>query len=189
MNLKTSARSFRSTLAAFARPAHRPSAGFTLVEILIVVIILGILAGILFPAFSNATLVARENTLREDLRYMRSQILAARIQHRDVNPGYPNGNTGAAPTSAAFLDQMTQYTDENYNLSAAPNPAYSYGPYLKQLPPNPLTGATGVWIVTGQNMPAPDASQPFAWIYNPEIQKFIINQPGSDAQGKPYASY
>jgi prepilin-type N-terminal cleavage/methylation domain-containing protein len=162
---------------------------FTLIEILIVVIILGILAGILFPQFSNASLLARENTLREDLRFMRTQIQTFRIQHGDVSPGYPNGNVSAAPTESDFTDHMLKYTDDQCRVSAAANPAYNYGPYLKQMPANPLTGATGVWVVTGAAMPAPDATQPYGWIYNPETQKFIVNQPGNDAQGKPYAGY
>ena len=152
-------------------------------------VILGILAGILFPQFSNASLLARENTLREDLRFMRSQILTFRIQHGDVSPGYPNGNARATPTEADFVDHMLKYSDDQFRLSATANPAYNYGPYLKQMPANPLTGATGVWVVTGPTIPAPDASQPYGWIYNPETQKFIVNQPGNDAQGKPYASY
>ena len=38
--------------------------GFTLVELLIVVVILGILATIVIPQFSNASQQARENTSR-----------------------------------------------------------------------------------------------------------------------------
>ena len=47
---------------------------FTLVEILIVVIILGILASIVVPNFSNASHQARENMLKKNLYMLRSQI-------------------------------------------------------------------------------------------------------------------
>src|SRR3954451_14381304 len=110
---------------------YRPKrSAFTLIEILIVVIILGILAGIVIPQFSNASHVTRENTMREDLRYMRTQIMAFRLQHRDVCPGYPGGNTAASPASDVFVDQMTKFSDESFGTSSTPNPAFPYGPYL-----------------------------------------------------------
>jgi prepilin-type N-terminal cleavage/methylation domain-containing protein len=165
------------------------SAGFTLIEILIVVIILGIVAGIVIPQFSNASLVARENTLKEDLRYMRTQIMAFKLQHRDIVPGYPGGNAGGTPTAADFIQQMTQFSDESFNLSPNQDPLLPYGPYLSSLPRNPINGVAGVWVVNGPLMQSPDAGQPFAWIYNPQLQKFIVNLPGADADGKPYADY
>ena len=47
---------------------------FTLVEILIVVVILGILAAIVLPKFSNASAIARASMLADDLRVIRMQV-------------------------------------------------------------------------------------------------------------------
>ena len=48
--------------------------GFTLVEILIVVVILGVLAAIVIPQFGDANDEARETALLGNLRIMRQQI-------------------------------------------------------------------------------------------------------------------
>src|SRR6266566_5062226 len=85
--------------------------GFTLIEVLIVVVILGIMATIVIPQFSNATKEARENTLKDCLRYLRVQVQVYKAQHRDIAPGYPGGNNGAAATEQDFIDQMTKFTD------------------------------------------------------------------------------
>src|SRR5207237_3761058 len=60
--------------------------GFTLVEILIVVIILGILAAIVIPQFANASQDARESALLSQLQTLRSQIELYKLQHKDVLP-------------------------------------------------------------------------------------------------------
>src|SRR5436309_15994207 len=60
--------------------------GFTLVEILIVVIILGILAAIVIPQFTNASQDARESALLSQLQTLRSQIELYKLQHKDVLP-------------------------------------------------------------------------------------------------------
>ena len=70
--------------------------GFTLVEILIVVVILGILAAIVIPQFSNASQEASINRVRADLQTMRSQIELYKIQH-----------LGTRPTLLGFATQMT----------------------------------------------------------------------------------
>src|SRR5260370_37423437 len=60
--------------------------GFTLVEILIVVIILGILAAIVIPQFSNASTDARKASLLSQLQTLRSHIQLFKLHHNDVRP-------------------------------------------------------------------------------------------------------
>src|SRR3954470_16048286 len=108
--------------------------GFTLVEILIVVIILGILAAIVIPQFTNASQDARESSLLSQLQTLRSQIELYKLQHRDVLPNL----VGAAP---ACWDPLTTKTDADGVLSAAPD---AFGPYMQSAPINPINGVSDV---------------------------------------------
>jgi general secretion pathway protein G len=161
---------------------------FTLVEILIVLIILGILATIVIPQFSSASQQARENTLRDDLRFMRTQIGVFKAQHRDTPPGYPGGVITAAPSAADFMAQMTMFSDVNCNTNANGTTVFKFGPYLSKMPANPLNNLDTVLIVAnGAAIPAPDDST--GWIYKPQTQEFHANSTGNDLGGVPYFSY
>jgi prepilin-type N-terminal cleavage/methylation domain-containing protein len=177
----------RTTRSAAA--ARRATAGFTLIEILIVVVILGILAGLAIPQLSSATSESRQAMLKDELRFLRNQIVVYRAQHRDVAAGYPGGNTAAAPTEAAFVDHLTKHTDATGNVSATASETFRYPPYLSQIPENPISRKSGVWVVTGATMPAADESQPYGWIYNPRLNKIAANLQGTDLQNVPFANY
>lgn len=55
-------------------PSSPKEAGFTLIELIIVMTVIGLLASIAIPSFVNSIKRAREAVLREDLKTMRTAI-------------------------------------------------------------------------------------------------------------------
>jgi type II secretion system protein G len=122
--------------------------GFTLIEILIVVVILGILAAIVVPQFSNASQEATASSIRSQLQTIRGQVELFRVR-----------NAGALPTG--FDDLIT--------------PPDGQQPYLSQLPNLPAgfewnwgdqagTDIIETLWVSNENPPAPlTAEEVAAW--------------------------
>lgn len=132
-------------MKAYRRSSQR---GFTLVEILIVVIILGILAAIVIPQFTNASEDARKSNMTSQLQTLRSQIELYKLQHRDQVPDLLNG-----------WNQFTMYTDDAGNTSATATPVFKFGPYVQSAPVNPLTGSSTV-VAPG------DVDENSGWTFN-----------------------
>lgn len=99
--------------------------GFTLVEILIVVIILGILAAIVVPQFTEASADAKISALASDLQTVRSQVQLYKIQH---SSSYPSD----------IVTQLTTMTKEDGSAGG------TLGPYLTSFPTNPFTDTATV---------------------------------------------
>ncbi|HEX2974086.1 MAG TPA: type II secretion system protein [Tepidisphaeraceae bacterium] len=172
------------------RATSRRARGFTLVEMLIVMVALGVLSAIVLPRFSDASHIARANTLKDELRYLRTQVAMFKAQHEGVAPGYPKGNTQAIPTAEDFRQQMTSASDARCNMGE-PSPAYQFGPYLQKMPQNPLNGLDTVWVVPN-DQPAAKAVKPddsTGWIYRPQTLEIIPNSSGVDADGTRYIDY
>ncbi|HQY89100.1 MAG TPA: prepilin-type N-terminal cleavage/methylation domain-containing protein, partial [Tepidisphaeraceae bacterium] len=112
--------------------------GFTLVEILIVVIILGILAAIVIPQFTSASTDARQNSTKSLLQTIRSQVELYKLQHNDNLPGDDDG--GGSPEFDEFWGDLTTRTNAEGTGTGTTN----LGPYLQSTPVNPLNGQTGV---------------------------------------------
>jgi len=130
---------------------NRAVKAFTLVEVLIVVIVLGILAAVVVPQFSSASEDANMSALTTNLQTIRAQIELYRLQH--------NGNY---PSLANFVAQMTGTTDASGNTGGT-----DFGPYLRAIPPNPYNGANDVTA---------DAVDPDkGWYYDENTGEFAAN--------------
>jgi len=139
--------------------------GFTLVEILIVVIILGILAAIVIPQFTNASSDARTNSVQSTLQTMRSQIELFKVNHADVPPDVANLSTMLLGKSDTTMT-TTAY--------AATSTSGSFGPYVQTFPTNPLNGKSGV---------ATAAAAGIGWVYNVTNNNYTIIATDTTATG------
>jgi type II secretion system protein G len=137
--MSVSSKSSRATETS--RRARVRHSGFTLVEILIVVIILGILAAIVIPQFTNASQDARKNSLTSQLQTVRSQLELYKLQHLDQ---LPSALVAGGSGTAAWA-QMVEQTNADQSTTGTP----TFGPYLQQAPINPLNNSAGVGVVSG----------------------------------------
>lgn len=149
---------------------RRADSGFTLVELLIVVIILGILAAVVIPQFANVSAEAKESSVRSNLATIRQAISLYRVQHNETYPGQGGWSE--------FVTQLTSGT-----LSDG-TPGAKYGPYLRdEFPNNAFTGtATGKTVTTMPSSP----SGTEAWIYCITDGQLRANQAGNAPSGTPY---
>jgi general secretion pathway protein G len=144
----------------------RRNTGFTLVEILIVVIILGILAAIVIPQFTEASTDAREAALRSDLQTVRAQIELYRVQHGNY-PGYTNtAGTLSAFSAALFVSQLEGQTDLDGNAGT------DYGPYLQSFPANGFVSDT---TAAKQVQAGDPTGTGKGWAFNTTTGKFRAN--------------
>jgi len=141
--------------ATLSEPARANRRGFTLIEILIVVVILGILAAMVVPQFTSAASETRENSLKMDLFRVRQQLAIYQQQH-----------DGSWPSVSNFADQLTKSTKTDGTTAPSPDTPYRWGPYLKQVPVNPFTGGDTV---------ADAALGNSDWFYDPSTGDFRAN--------------
>ena len=114
---------------------------FTLVELLIVVVILGILAAVVVPQFSNATNEAMAGNIKSQLRSLQHQI--------DL---YMARNNGTQPITT-MAQSWSLLISQGYLKAAPVNPAQPAGPV------GPTT--VGVQSTAGQR-----GAAGWAWVWN-----------------------
>ncbi|MEM7411290.1 MAG: prepilin-type N-terminal cleavage/methylation domain-containing protein [Myxococcota bacterium] len=155
--------------------------GFTLVELLIVVIILAILAAIVVPQFVATTDDAKLAALDSNLRNLRAAVALYNQQHGEF-PGANGDGTNAAGSEAAFITQLTTFTNADGASNATQTATHIYGPYLTRssMPPDPINNVATVAIVTTGSLPLASAGTTGGWLFDTVTGQLVMNHTGYD---------
>ncbi len=162
---------------ALSNRVRERASGFTLVELLIVVIILAILAAIVVPQFATSTDDAKEAALDSTLANMRDVIDLYFAQHGEYPASRADG-ASAANTPAAFIGQLSRYTDGDGTSQDTKDAAHPYGPYLKlpQVPKEPMTNTRAIVIISAGSLAlTADATDPGGWKFDSGSGRLIVN--------------
>ena len=140
--------------------------GFTLIEVLIVVVIMAVLAATIIPQFTSSAKDARESSVKFNVHSLRSMIEMYKTHH-----------LGGVPSGANNLEQLTKATNDSGTVGTA-GPSFPHGPYLQnELPTNPFTNGNKVTLHTGAGAPTASGAADAGWIYRASTGDIWIDHP------------
>lgn len=149
---------------------------FSLIELIIVIVIIGILAAIAVPRLSRGAASASENALAANLAALRG---ALELFHAEHNQTYPS--------LANLPGALTSYSDQAGAKFGDRDPAEGviYGPYLRALPALPVGANKGKTAVVAS------LGGDGGWVY--DAAKGTIKANAADGEvdgaGKKYNEY
>ena len=171
---------------------------FSLVELVIVIVILGIIAAVAIPRISSGSRNAGQSALRANLATLRNSVDWYYGEHNSTFPGVKaaGGAYGVALSADAFTNQLIMYSNTSGTVSPDKDAAFPFGPYVRgsfpALPIGSNAGNAAVKIVdkTGA-LTGTDSDATSGWIFNPTTGEIIANLPDTElgSDGVAYNTY
>ena len=158
-----------------AGPEGRRTA-FSMLELVIVIVILGIVAAIAVPRLSRGSEGAAEAALEQDLSILRNALELYRAEH-----------AGSLPDEANIIPSLVIHSNHDGTaFHSEKGGEFIYGPYIRLYPPPlPVGRRKGYRTIAG-----PDATG-VGWIYDKASGTITANcdSDETDASGKKYSDY
>ena len=142
--------------------------GFTLLEIMIVLIVLGVLTRIVIPQLTEAKNDDAELTMESQLLSLRAQLDLYRKQHLDQ---FPCGDAQKPSDALEFVKRLTARTNADHSANGI------FGPYLRVFPTNSFNGLSSVRF--GDDPGANKAG----WCFNPSTGSINADDRGRGPDG------
>ena len=116
---------------------NRKAGGFTLVELLVVIVVLAVLAAIVLPKFMDSGNRSKESALKSDLTLLRNAITTFKT------------DTGLNPILLSDLSATSAPAQGNNGTSdVALIAANWHGPYVQTMPNDPVSAAAFTYTKT-----------------------------------------
>ncbi len=166
---------------------------FSLVELVIVIVILGIIAAIAIPRISSGSRNAGESALRADLASLRNAIDWYYGEHNNKFPAQVTDGSNGPDTEGAFVNQLTMYSDATGAVTSDKDPLFPFGPYVRgTFPTLPIGDNKGKATVNVVNQAGPLTATPGdgkGWVYNTQTGEIIANTDDTANDGTTFDTW
>ena len=109
----------------------RKEKGFTLIELMVVIVIIAILAAVAFPNFMGATEKARESAVTSAVKALQTSLEMYAV---DNNGSYPSTGTDSDPNALTAISEYLP--NRKFPNNPVNNTAYAYDNGLLDVAPN-----------------------------------------------------
>lgn len=175
------------TIPAAPKLGRTARSGFTLVEVLLVVAIVGVLGGVVVTVYGDASSDAKDAALMQNLQSIRVAVERFKVDHNGQLPGFTQLDD--------IGDHLTKYTNAAGAVSTTPSPSYPYGPYLPgSAIVNPVNQGYAVALSSDPTGETPDNEmvngdgERVGWFLDASQGRIAANAEGQTAAGTPRIS-